>query len=298
MKISVIIPAYNCLELLKQTLKALERQDFPVDDFEVIVVDDGSEDGTADYLRNYRGKLQLAPIINVENQGRARSRNAGIRAAKGDLVVFLDADTQPAHRDFLQVHWQAQAKGAQVSVGFRQFHPDLPKTGIMRYLETRGAAKFPQGGDIPGRYFVSCNASVSRSVLLEEDGFEERLRYYGGEDLELGYRLSKRLPVRALPNALGWHQHYRTLEEVMRVTEIFGEKSLPIIAEKHPEILGELSFDNQNISGFRDLLIKLSCNKIVFQTVKALGKFAFMPPFVYNYLIFKSYRSGYLRSIK
>ena len=293
MTISVIIAAYNCLPLLKHTLASLEKQDLPFSEFEVIVVDDCSTDDTAGYLHDYAGPLSLKPLINESNLGRARSRNRGMCAAENDLVVFLDADTEVLP-SFLRAHLYAQIAEPQVSVGVRIFHPDLPKTGLMRYLERRGGAKYPEGAEIPPRYFVSCNASVPRRVLLNEDGFDERFVHYGGEDLELGLRLAKRLPVRSLSSALGCHRHYRELDEFLEITQVFGRHSLPLILSTHPGIEKELGFDNLNRKTFRGILIKIACLKPFFLLIKQLGKLAFMPPIVYNYLIFRSYREGYL----
>ena len=297
MKISVVIPAYNCLELLKSTLVSLEKQDLDHHDFEVIVIDDGSTDDTQTFLQSYQGPLNLIGLVNQENLGRARTRNRGIEQAQGELIVFLDADTEAATPDFLDRHLRAQAKGAQVSVGFRIFHPDLKKTGIMHYLEKRGAAKHAAGAEIPGRYFVSCNASAPRTVLIDEGGFDHHFVHYGGEDLELGYRLSRRLPIRSLPSAIGLHRHVRKPGELLRITQGFGGQSLPYLFSKHPELKRELSFDNQPPRTLRDYLIRFSCQRIFFEAIKPLGKFAFMPPFVYNYLIFRSYREGYLMEI-
>lgn len=296
MKLSVVIPAYNCLELLNSTLISLEKQDLDPGDFEVIVIDDCSPDDTYEYLQAYDGPLNLVPIRNEVNQGRAVTRNRGIEQAKGELVLFLDADTEAGSADFLAQHLRAQADGAQVSVGFRIFHPDLKKTGIMRYLENRGAAKHPAGAEIPGRYFVSCNASAPRAVLIDEGGFDHHFVHYGGEDLELGYRLSRRLPIRSLPSAIGWHRHVRKSGELLRITQEFGGQSLPYLFSKHPELKQQLSFDKQPPRTLRDYLIRTACAGPFFEMMKPLGKLAFMPPFVYNYLIFRSYREGYLMS--
>ena len=293
MTISVIIASYNCLSLLKHTIASLEKQDLPFTEFEVIVVDDCSSDLTAEYLRAYTGPLRLKPLINETNLGRARSRNRGIRAAENELIVFLDADTEVLH-SFLRTHHRSQIAEPQVSVGVRIFHPDLPKTGLMRYLEKRGAAKFPEGAEIPPRYFVSCNASVPRRVLLSEGGFDERFVHYGGEDLELGLRLAKRLPVRSLPSALGCHRHYRELDEFLEITQGFGRHSLPLIISTHPGIEIELGFSDTGRKTLRSFLIKIACAKPFFLLIKQLGKLAFMPPIVYNYLIFRSYRAGYI----
>ena len=296
MKVSVIIPAYNCLEVLKHTLNSLERQDF--DDFEVIVIDDGSSDGTGEYLRDYQGRLNLRPVFNEENLGRSATRNKGIETAKGELIVLLDADMEPADVNFLKIHWEAQAEGQQVTVGCWRYHPSLKKTGIMRYLEKRGASKFKEREKIPGRYFVSCNASAPREVLLVEGGFDGNIVHYGGEDLELGHRLSKQLPIRSMPSAIGLHRHGRKLNDHLRLTLEFGEHSLPFIISRHPELKDELSFDNCPPQTLRDIIIKAACIRPIFEMVKLLGKFAFMPPFVYNYLVFNSYRKGYLTYFK
>ena len=64
MKASIVTPSYNSLVYLKNTLSALEKQDIGFDNFEIVVIDDGSTDGTADYLKSYKGNLNLNPVIN------------------------------------------------------------------------------------------------------------------------------------------------------------------------------------------------------------------------------------------
>jgi glycosyltransferase involved in cell wall biosynthesis len=297
MNLSVIIPTYNSLEPLKRTLGSLERQDIPLSEFEVIVVDDGSSDGTRDYLQSYTGGLNLIIIFNEGNLGRAKTRNVGIFSAKNDIVVFIDADVEVA-TNFLREHLASQMREQAVYVGIRPFHPDIPRNGLIRYLEKRGAAKYKKMQEIPGRYLVSCNASIPRVVLIDEGGFDERFIHYGGEDLELGLRLSLKLKVRSLPSAVGYHRHHRALEEFLELTKSFGAHSLPLIFTKHPGIARELGFDNFPPKTLRDYFIRFVCSEPIFQIMKLLGKFAFMPALVYNYLIFRSYRKGFLSSQK
>src|SRR5581483_2355937 len=108
-KVSVIIPTYNRVERLKQVLAAFAGQNFPLDQFEVIVVSDGSSDGTHEYLQALESPLQLSLVIQ-ENQGPAAARNRGIQAARGDLVLFTDDDVVPTPRliaEHIRIHDQS-----------------------------------------------------------------------------------------------------------------------------------------------------------------------------------------------
>ena len=94
-RISVIIPAYNAEGTILHTLEALERQTRK--DFEVIVIDDGSTDGSAELVRQFSQQSRL-PIkfVHQENSGPARARNTGVAHAAGEMIMFLDSDCLPA----------------------------------------------------------------------------------------------------------------------------------------------------------------------------------------------------------
>ena len=90
-KVSVIIPCYNCQMLVVETLESLAAQTFR--DFEVVCVNDGSTDNTLSVLEQYKGNCAFdMQIINKPNGGVSSARNAGIRAAQGEYLLFLDAD--------------------------------------------------------------------------------------------------------------------------------------------------------------------------------------------------------------
>ena len=90
-RISVIIPTYNRRHVLERTLPGVLAQDFPPQDYEVIVVMDGSTDGTAEMLRDLKPKCSLR-VLESQHRGAGAARNVGIRAAVGELVLFLDDD--------------------------------------------------------------------------------------------------------------------------------------------------------------------------------------------------------------
>ena len=85
--ISVIIPAYNHEELLPQTLESLLRQTFPAE--EIIVVDDGSTDRTADVAESFGEPIR---VIRQENSGPAAARNRGFHESQGEFIHFFDSD--------------------------------------------------------------------------------------------------------------------------------------------------------------------------------------------------------------
>ena len=99
MQLSIILPTYNRLARLQRVLAGLARQTCALAAAEVIVVSDGSTDGTNEWLTDAAAAssrpLQLAPIIQA-NQGVAAARNAGLARATGELVLFIDDDVAPA----------------------------------------------------------------------------------------------------------------------------------------------------------------------------------------------------------
>jgi len=134
MKASVIIPTFNKLPRLKLALASLQHQTCPAADFEVIIVDDGSTDGTADYLQNLRPPFTLK-YIRSHNRGRAAARNQGIAAAQNDLLIFTDDDLILSP-DFIRKHRQTQNEKPQVVHGrilnltYLKFFAD-PTLGIL-----------------------------------------------------------------------------------------------------------------------------------------------------------------------
>ncbi|MFA5870698.1 MAG: glycosyltransferase [Candidatus Paceibacterota bacterium] len=91
MKYSIIIPALNEEKYIKKTIHALQKQNFPKESFEIIVVDNGSDDHTIEYAKNAGANI----VVLEEKRGTNRARNRGIKESHGEILVFLDADTEP-----------------------------------------------------------------------------------------------------------------------------------------------------------------------------------------------------------
>ena len=133
MDISVVIAAHNQRDRLRLVLSGLAVQTFSEGQFEVIVVDDGSTDGTGDFLRTYE-HMPIRVIPLNTNVGRCRARNIGIAEARGELVAFLDGDALPAP-DWLVQHWNLFQRYNGVTSGFQYCLPRLeyvqdPRSGL------------------------------------------------------------------------------------------------------------------------------------------------------------------------
>ena len=136
MDISVVIATYNQKERLKLVIHALAQQTLPVDHFEVIVVDDGSNDGTSQMLKGF-ARENVKVVSLKTNKGRCTARNLGITEAIGTLVVFLDGDALPCP-ELLDAYRQGlTAFGPRALMcGFQYCLPDLeyiqdPETGAL-----------------------------------------------------------------------------------------------------------------------------------------------------------------------
>lgn len=136
-RFSVVIPTYRRRDRVVRNVQALAEQDFS--DFEAIVVDDGSDDGSAEALRALEVPFPLA-VLEQENQGAAGARNVGARAARGEILLFLDDDMEAAS-SLLAEHERSHREGADLVVGDMPLHPDSPagllSWGVGFWAQTR-----------------------------------------------------------------------------------------------------------------------------------------------------------------
>jgi GT2 family glycosyltransferase len=223
-------------------LRGLEGQTAPPASFEVIVVLDGSTDGSAALVAAWQVAGRLACLrLHVQlNQGQAAARNAGAELAASPLLIFLDDDVVPGP-ELVEAHLRRYAGGGLVAVlgearVVRERLDSLYHLYVWAWWED-----FYQTRSLPGRVpglrdLCSGNFSVRRQDFLEVGGFDPAFRGYGGEDFELGYRLL-RAGVQLLSEreAQARHYHRTTVEGVLRATrqEAHGDV---LIGQKHPEL--------------------------------------------------------------
>jgi GT2 family glycosyltransferase len=222
--ISVVIPTFNRCERLARVLRALADQDVSKP-FEVIVVSDGSDDGTEAMLTNCDIAVDLR-WISQPNQGPAVARNRGTEMARAHLVLYLDDDVVPT-TDLIRAHVDAHehASSAAVVIGPMLDPPDHVMKPWVRWEQRMLAKQYTALSESrfepTFRQFYTGNASIMRADVISVGGFDSR--YRRAEDIELGIRLWER-GTRFLfdRRARGYHYAERSFEAWRDIARVYG----------------------------------------------------------------------------
>lgn len=237
--ISVIIPTCNRLPVLKRVLGTLEKQTKEGGPFEVIVIDDGSKDGTAEYLAS-AGLSFSCSCIRQQRQGPAAARNAGLKRARGETVLFLNDDCLAAP-DLLFQHRRGRQKFGECAIlGRIEWSAEIPLLPEVRnlikiYYFPFGKIKTPW--NVHFAYFITGNLSMPLKKVLEVGGFDEDFTDAAYEDIELGYRLwqsGSRLCYN--PGAVALHVHHLNFDEFCDRQRKVAYWLYAFLA-KHPEVM-------------------------------------------------------------
>ncbi|HEV7667835.1 MAG TPA: glycosyltransferase family 2 protein [Thermoanaerobaculia bacterium] len=195
---SVVVPTFNRMDVLPEVLAALDAQ-VGAPPFEVVVVDDGSTDGTPGFLADRTAAGTGVPFrhLRQENRGPAAARNAGVEAAAAPWVAFLGDDTVPAP-GWLAAHRDAHRRGGddplQAVIGYTGWHSRMRLNPFLRYINEHGLqfgyALIREPEDVPFNFFYTSNLSLARDLLRAEP-FDLRFPYPAWEDIEVAYRMKK-----------------------------------------------------------------------------------------------------------
>lgn len=209
LKVSVIIPAYNCANYISEAVESVLKQTDK--DFEILVVDDGSTDNTKAILTKFNGKIRY---FYQNNKGVAAARNLGIRQANGDYIAFLDGDDAWLS-DKLSLQLAIIERNPDIAMIFTDgesfdekgvlkpslmYHQTVPandefknKILLMKFNdETQLKEIFCEDLIISNRVFTS-SVLVRKKCLQETGGFDESLN--GSEDYDLWLRMSYKYPI-------------------------------------------------------------------------------------------------------
>jgi glycosyltransferase involved in cell wall biosynthesis len=233
---SIVIPTFQRRESVCVAVGALAKLRY-AGKFEVIVVIDGSSDGTAAALTQLGCPFPLR-LVEQANAGQAAARNRGAAEAAGEIILFLD-DDMIAEPDLLAQHAESHRAGADAVTGEVPVHPESPP-GLVTDALMKAAAWHRDPPASPFHVY-SGNLSVSKRVFDEVGGFDEQfcLDGYGGEDLDFGLRLVGPYELRHNKAAVAWQRNSIGPREHMRRARKLAESDLRLIA-KHPAVAAEL----------------------------------------------------------
>lgn len=247
--VSVVVPTYNREEALQRCLEAWDRQRRVDADLELVVVDDGSTDGTIALLEAYRPRNYRLSKARQSNRGPASARNRALEHCRGELVLFTGDDIVP-HSDLLAEHLaghRANPQRGTAILGQTGWPTGYPTTTTMRHIDGVGSQQFSyrymkDGEEYDFRHFYTSNISVRRELLdLEPSGFSTDFRRAAFEDAELSYRLSfhgLRILYRAA--AVADHLHHYDARRFFGRQLACGEMAA-VLYGKHPELRKWLS---------------------------------------------------------
>jgi GT2 family glycosyltransferase len=215
-KVSVVVCAYNAEATLHECLASLERLTYP--DFEVIVVNDGSRDSTGAIARQYSS----CRVIDVDHGGLSAARNAGLRAATGEIIAYTDADVR-VDPDWLHYLVQPFATTEVVAVGGLSL-PPLDSPWLAHCV-----ARAPGGpthvllDDRTAEHVPGCNLAIRRDALSAIGGFNP-IYLRAGDDVDVCWRLQAAGGrIEFAPGALVWHHHRSSVRAYWRQQVGYGE---------------------------------------------------------------------------
>ena len=237
MFISIVIPTYNRKPILEKCLYALEKQRFTdskVNTYEIVLVDDGSTDGTLEWLDKNTNDFPHVHCFVQNHLGPASARNLGIEKAKGDIIIFIDSDLVVT-KSFLQSHADALVKGEEKLGNDRLF---TYGSVINTCNFNNPTAEVYKVTDFSAAFFATGNVAIARKWLEKAGLFDISFKQYGWEDLELGVRLKKLgLKLIKCPEAVGYHWHPAfNLKQIPSLInqEIERGKMGVLFYQKHP----------------------------------------------------------------
>lgn len=217
MTISVIVPVHNAKGTLPQLFDSLSKQTY--DDFEIIVVDDCSNDGTSEIIKDYHCNI----IKLTRNHGPAHCRNIGAQHAVGEILAFTDSDCR------VDPHWLQTIQKI-----FSQNDADavmgklvlLPSNFLGDSISALG---FPGGGTIGfdkiwkvdqkgfTNSISSCNFAISKTIFWNIGGFDESFPYPGGEDSLFAYHLRRmNYRIKYCPDVLIYHAARDSMKDFLK----------------------------------------------------------------------------------
>jgi GT2 family glycosyltransferase len=287
--ISVVVCSYNGKRTICGCLDGLQKLEYP--NYEVIVVNDGSTDGTGTVAAEYGFK-----VINTENRGLSSARNTGMEAAKGEIIAYIDDDARP------DPHWLTYLAAtflttAHAAVGGPNLAP--PHDGPIAEC----VANAPGGPihvlltDHEAEHIPGCNMAFRKNALKAVGGFDTRFRI-AGDDVDVCWRIQQQgWTLGFSPAAMVWHHRRNSVKAYWKQQRNYG-KAEAMLERKWPEKYngagharwaGRLYFKGfeQFLSWYRGRIYQGTWGSALFQSIyqPASGVLASLPMMPEWYLV-------------
>ncbi len=214
---SIIVPAYNADDVIGKCVAALMAQSVARERYEIVVVDDGSSDATGAAAR----AAGADRVLRIQHGGPSAARNAGIEAAQGEIVLFTDADCEPAPTWLERMTApfdDPEVMGAKGTYRTRQ------TSSIARLVQLEFDIRYERMAALPRIDFIDTYAAAyRRSLLVEHGGFDTAFPIPSAEDIDLSFRLARQGHRFVFaPDAWVWHRHPATLRAYLARKARFG----------------------------------------------------------------------------
>ena len=223
-RISVVLSTFNRCGILAKALNHLDNQDLPGSQFEVIISDDGSKDGTAEMVRDIDSRVGYRLSYEQHaHHGPGYTHNAGIRKASAPIILLL-ADDVLLKPGAISTHVRAHSEHPEpycAILGYVRQSPELDQTVFLQHWDPhRCVGGLQDRAEVPQTFFWAHNISFKRDFVLNNGLFRETLGRGGPaahEDVELGCRLAHHgLRIFHYKDAFGYHFHPETLDSALR----------------------------------------------------------------------------------
>jgi glycosyltransferase involved in cell wall biosynthesis len=253
--ISIIIPTYNGQNKVANALKSLEKQSFQ--NFEVIVVIDGSKDNTEAILKKQTFNFHLKVIVQ-ENKGRSGSRNRGVKEAEADLLLFLDDDIRiepngiEKHLEFYQKILKSSIlmgcaieDFAVMTTDFQKYKGYLSRKWGMEVENRKPLAK--------DKFFLTAaNCSMKKDLFYQLGEFDEKLK--DAEDYDLGKRATENdIDIYFDDSIIGWHDDFITCKSYITRQQQY-KVSHQKLKEFYPNRYQKIQYDYKEAKGIKKMI--------------------------------------------
>ena len=254
MQLSIIIPAYNAEKYLDECLASCYRQEMSECDYELIIINDGSTDGTLEKAQEWSASHSNIKIISQENKGLSRSRNAGIEASQGDYVMFLDSDDQLADNSIARILAKCRKDNLDM---LRICAADIIDGQIMRRFLFKDTSIAPGRMLLKGKFQVCAPfAAYKREFLIKNSlGFYPGIYHEDNLFTPVAYYLAEKVGtwnhicylVRQTPGSITRMSNPKRSTDLLMVVELLEKFSSEKVESRYRKYFDKQMSDCLNV---------------------------------------------------